>query len=379
MKTKASFAKLSKDQIAAKIAALQAKLEDDDGGVYEDPATGRWFIVMRPPGATKTTTRRRAPDGSRLRTRDEALIAARPVGGADGQRRGRDRPRALRELWPHYLRHAKAEMTRGSWEDLRAHGTKRLLPFFSGMQMSRIGVETVREWRATMHEAVEAGEWAPKTINNARIALLGCFRMAVADRLMAHNPVLDVKPLPIDFTERPYLRLGQINGYIDACAPHYRPLAAVLVGTGARVSEAIALGIDDVDLAGRSGQDPQATRARRDARDPRPTKGRNFRTVAIGPGLARCCATCSRYGPSTGSTTAAGCFSARRPRAAATPVARSRAAASQDRPRLARAGAGGRRPGRPPAARRCATRPRPRGWGRAAHWSSCARNSATAR
>ena len=67
--------KLSKDQIAAKIAALQAKLEDDDGGVYEDPATGRWFIVMRPPGAEKTTTRRRAPDGRRLRTRDEALIA----------------------------------------------------------------------------------------------------------------------------------------------------------------------------------------------------------------------------------------------------------------------------------------------------------------
>ena len=42
-------------------------------------------------------------------------------------------------------------MTRGSWEDLRAHGAKRLLPFFSGMQMGRISVETVREWRATMH------------------------------------------------------------------------------------------------------------------------------------------------------------------------------------------------------------------------------------
>ena len=66
--------KLSKEQIAARIAALQAKLEDDDG-VDEDPATGRWFIVMRPRGATKTPTRRRAPDGSRLRTRDEALLA----------------------------------------------------------------------------------------------------------------------------------------------------------------------------------------------------------------------------------------------------------------------------------------------------------------
>ncbi len=211
MKTKASFAQAQQDQIAAKIAALQAKLEDDDGGVYEDPATGRWFIVMRPHGAEKTTTRRRAPDGRQLRTRDEALIArgqweAQMQSGAVAI--GRER---FESFWPHYLRHAKAEMTRGSWDDLRAHGDKRLLPFFSGMQLSRIGVDTVRECRATMHEAVEAGEWAPKTINNARIGLLGCFRMAVADRLMTHNPVLDVKPLPVDFSERPYLPIAQIN------------------------------------------------------------------------------------------------------------------------------------------------------------------------
>lgn len=276
--------KLTKDQIAAKIAALQAKLDDDDGGVYEDLNTGRWFIVMRPPGAEKTTTRRRSPDGRRLRTRDEALIArgqweAQMQSGAVAV--GRER---FESFWPHYLRHAKAEMTRGSWDDLRAHGDKRLLPFFSGMQLSRIGVDTVREWRATMHESVEAGEWAPKTINNARIALLGCFRMAVADRLMAHNPVLDVKPLPIDFTERPYLQIGQINGYIDACAPRYRPLAAFLVGTGARVSEAIALGLGDVDLqAGAVRIHKQ--RAREETLTTRPTKGRNFRTVAIGPGL----------------------------------------------------------------------------------------------
>ena len=78
-------------------------------------------------------------------------------------------------------------MTRGSWEDVRAHGAKRLLPYFSGMQRSRIGVAT---------------DWAPKTINNARVATLGSCRMAVADGLMAHNPVLDVKPLAIEFTER---------------------------------------------------------------------------------------------------------------------------------------------------------------------------------
>ena len=158
---------------------------------------------------------------------------------------GRER---FETYWPRYLRHAKGEMTHGSWEDVRAHGAKRLLPVLQRLQMARIGVTAVRDWRAQMLEAVEAGEWAPKTINNARIALLGCLRMAVEDGLMTHNPVLDVRPLAIEFTERPYLRLAQINDYLDSCAPHYRPLAALLVGTGARISEAIALRIDDVDL-----------------------------------------------------------------------------------------------------------------------------------
>src|SRR4051794_38600409 len=117
-------------------------------------------------------------------------------------------------------------MTHGSWEDVRAHGSKRLLPYFTGMLMSKIVVAVVRDWRATMLESVEAGEWARKTINNARIALLGCCRMAVEDGLMAHNPLLDVRPLTIEFTECSYLRLAQINDYLDACAPLYRARAA---------------------------------------------------------------------------------------------------------------------------------------------------------
>ena len=112
--------KLSKEQIAAKIAALQAKLGEDDDGVYEDPRTGRWFIVMRPPGRTTTTTRRRSPDGGQLLTRDQALIArgqweAQMASGTVAV--GRQR---FESYWPHYLRHAKAEMTRGSYATLPA-------------------------------------------------------------------------------------------------------------------------------------------------------------------------------------------------------------------------------------------------------------------
>src|SRR3954470_19042038 len=108
--------KPSRAEIAARIAALQAKLAADDGGVHEDPATGRWFVVLRAPGRTKTTTRRRAPDGRRLRTRAQALKAkgqweAQLAGG--GVAIGRER---FDTYWPRYLRHARGEMTQGSWE-----------------------------------------------------------------------------------------------------------------------------------------------------------------------------------------------------------------------------------------------------------------------
>jgi hypothetical protein len=98
----------------AEIAALQAELTEPDGGVYADPKTGRWFIVMRPPGRAKTTTRRRAPDGSRLSTREQALLAkgrweAQLARGEVAVRRER-----FETYWPRYLRHAKGEMTHGS-------------------------------------------------------------------------------------------------------------------------------------------------------------------------------------------------------------------------------------------------------------------------
>src|SRR3954447_3795711 len=139
--------KSSRAQIQAQIAALQAELAESDAGVYEDPATGRWFVILRAPGRRRTTTRRRGPDGRRLRTRAQALKAkgqweAQLAGG--GVAIGRERFEAY---WPRYLRHARGEITPGSWEDVRAHGAKRLLPYFGELQMTKIGVAAVRDWR----------------------------------------------------------------------------------------------------------------------------------------------------------------------------------------------------------------------------------------
>lgn len=42
--------------------------------------------------------------------------------------------------------------------------------------------------------------------------------------------------------------MNEIERYLEACADHYRPLAAFLIGTGARISEALAVCWPDLDL-----------------------------------------------------------------------------------------------------------------------------------
>ena len=91
--------------------------------------------------------------------------------------------------------------------------------------------------------------------------------------------------LPVDRAELDYLRLDEIEPYLDACAAYYRPLASFLIGTGARISEGLDVRFRHLDVKqsvvriyrqqGRRGDTSQ------------PTKGKRFRSVQIGPRLSR--------------------------------------------------------------------------------------------
>lgn len=85
-------------------------------------------------------------------------------------------------------------------------------------------------------EAVQAGDLAAKTVNNALGTLVVCLNAAVEDGLLAVNPALRAERLPAGHIERDYLRLDEIPLYLDGCCAAYRPLAELLIGTGLRVS-----------------------------------------------------------------------------------------------------------------------------------------------
>ena len=182
------------------------------------------------------------------------------------------------EFFPEWLRLRRPYVTAGTFADYAVHGRKRLLPHFADARLTAITTFDVRDWLLELHEA---GEYAPKTLNNALGVLVAALNGAVVDQLLPLNPAAGVERLPLGHVERDWLRLHEIGPYLDACLPVYRPLAELLVGSGMRVSEALALHWDDIDFPRR------VLRVYRSATPAGegPTKGKRFRSVQVGPSL----------------------------------------------------------------------------------------------
>ena len=189
------------------------------------------------------------------------------------------------EFWTRLLEERRPYVTEGSMVDLETHGRKRLLPTFGATPIARLDERAVRRWMAAMVKRVEAGEISAKTVNNARTCLSVALNEACRLGLIPRNPCASVPALPVHRTELDYLRLNEIEPYLDACSAHYRSLAQFLIGSGARISEALAIRFGHLDL------DQGAVRIYgqrgRDGGDAQPTKGKRFRSVQIGPGLVQ--------------------------------------------------------------------------------------------
>jgi integrase len=240
---------------------------------YSTQAGTRYRFTYRD-SAGKQTTKRGFRSRAAARKERERLMGRVHRGEVRVSRE------SLERYWLRYLKARKPYLENGSWQDYRRHGELRILPDLGHRKLTALSAPELRDW---LVELSESGTWAPKTLNNALKALVVCLNHAVADGLIAANPASYVQALPLGHVERDYLRLHEINPYLDACSDVYRPLANTLIGTGMRISEALALTVADLDprraaiIVARSLKDDGTIGS---------TKNDRFRRVEIGPDLA---------------------------------------------------------------------------------------------
>ncbi len=263
-------------RLVARVETLERRLPADvqarGVSAYATKQGVRWRVAV--PRANGRVSTRRGYE-----THAAALAARARV--MDTQSLGADA--SFARYWREWLAERRPYLTDGALEDLETHGRKRLLPHLAHQRIGHISIVDIRAWMTRMTEQQQAGRLSAKTINNARAALSSALNDALRRGLLLDNPCRWVPPLPVVHHQLDFLRLAEIDPYLRGCPDHYRPLAEVLIGTGARISEALALTWPDIDLDHNSVQ-IQRQRSRHGATTCQ-TKGGNARSVLIGPRL----------------------------------------------------------------------------------------------
>ncbi|MGI9156027.1 MAG: tyrosine-type recombinase/integrase, partial [Marmoricola sp.] len=122
---------------------------------------------------------------------------------------------------------------------------KHVEPLIGGIRLDRLKPADVTRLLLSMESAGKAAS----TRRNAYAALRGALDDAVANGLLAANPVEKVKRPKADHTEALSLDPEQVRRFlIGAEGLRYVPALRLILGTGLRRGEALAIGWADVDL-----------------------------------------------------------------------------------------------------------------------------------
>jgi integrase len=189
------------------------------------------------------------------------------------------------DYWERWLQRRRHHLAAATMTAYAVDARKRLLPVLGEIRLAAIETAHVSGLFEGLAEHVRADEISGKTVNNTLTTLTVCLNDAVKDGLIAANPAVGVPRFPRAHTERDYLRLHEIPVYLDSCRDDYKLLAALLIGTGVRISEALALRAGDLELNATGGWVTVARALKLDGTIGS-TKSRRARSIEIGPKLA---------------------------------------------------------------------------------------------
>jgi integrase len=277
------------DEAISEVASANRRSDNSAPGAgagvysYRTSQGTRWRYVVRRSDGTQTTKRgftsaRAARDARRRLTEQVERGELRHSRHTFGS------------WWQEWLPRRKAHIEPGSWSNYEIHGRKRLLPALEAVPLERVDEAAIQELVDVMAEEIEAEELAPKTANNALATLVVCLNGAVKAREISRNAALEIDRFRDDEIERDYLRLHEIPVYLESCSDVYRPVAELLISSGLRVSEALGLQLQDLELSD-SGGAIVVYRSRKRSATRQTTSGSTksdkFRRVEIGPKCSR--------------------------------------------------------------------------------------------
>ena len=121
---------------------------------------------------------------------------------------------------------------------------------FSGKYLYEITPKQVEEYKKNRKETKKKNgkEIAAATVNRELACLKSMFNKAIAWDKANDNPVRKVKLFKENNMRIRYLEKEQIRSFLDACAPHLKPIVMVALHTGMRKSEIFGLKWRDIHL-----------------------------------------------------------------------------------------------------------------------------------
>src|SRR5690606_443694 len=219
------------------------------------------------PGLVGSTARRRRTGPGSEHARRSVVQRRRGGGPRAADRSGRGgarlspvRPAALHQAVRTYLDHLVVE--RGLAPNSVASYRRDLRRYVAHLDTAGINdLEAVREtdvlgFLARLREGDEQHPPLSATsAGRAVVAVRGLHKFALRDGLTTHDPAADVRPPPPPKRLPKALSMHDVEALLAAAgdagtglAMRDRALLEVLYGTGARISEAVGLDLDDLDL-----------------------------------------------------------------------------------------------------------------------------------
>jgi integrase len=197
--------------------------------------------------ATGYRARWRAPDGSsRSKTFARKGDAQRHLTGVEHSRLsgGYVDPSAGRVTFRAYAEQWRAVQV---WRPRTAEYVENVLRLYAYPRLGERPLGTIRRSDIQALVKVWSEQYAPSTIQVAYRWTATAFKAAVADRVIASSPCVDIA-LPA--VSRPKIQpwpTERVEALADAVPARYRALVVLGAGTGVRISEALAVTTDRVD------------------------------------------------------------------------------------------------------------------------------------